>query len=103
LTIDDPLRYRILDQEVLRDPDICLVYPLRPYPLDAGIPRTRINRILDGMQALRLIDTTIYLCTASINIFNGKVSLTFSCDGSHYMRYDGFLTKGVAFWYGITA
>ena len=28
-TIDDPLRYRILDQEVLQDPDICLVYPSR--------------------------------------------------------------------------
>ena len=25
--LDDPLRFRILDQEVLKDPDICLVYP----------------------------------------------------------------------------
>jgi len=92
-TIDDPLRYRILDQEVLKDPNICLVYPSRAYPADAAIPRTEIARILDGMRALRLVDTTIYLRTASINIFNGMVSLTFSCDGSHYMRYDEFLTK----------
>ena len=35
-TIDDPLRYRILDQEALQDTDICLVYPLRPYPADAA-------------------------------------------------------------------
>jgi len=102
-TIDDPLRYRILDQEVLRDPDICLLYPSRPYPLDAVIPRTQITRILDGMQVLRLLDTTIYLRTASINIFNGMISLTFSCDGSHYMRYDEFLAKGTAFWSGIAA
>jgi hypothetical protein len=102
-TIDDPLRYRILDQEVLHDPDICLVYPSRPYPADAAIPQTEITRILDGMQALRLIDTTIYLRTASINIFNGMVSLTFSCDGSHYMRYDEFLAKGAAFWSGVVA
>jgi len=102
-TIDDPLRYRILDQEVLRDPDICLLYPSRPYLPDAVIPRTQITRILDGIQALRLIDTTIYLRTASINIFNGMVSLTFSCDGSHYMCYDEFLTKGAAFWSGISA
>ena len=100
-TIDDPLRYRILDQEVLQDPDICLVYPSRPYPPDAAVPRTDITRILDGMQALRMVDTTIYLRTASINIFNGMVSLTFSCDGSHYMRYDEFLAKGPAFWSGI--
>ena len=55
------------------------------------------------MQALRLIDTTIYLRTASINIFNGMISLTFSCDGSHYMRYDKFLAKGTAFWSGMAA
>ncbi|HEX9628275.1 MAG TPA: hypothetical protein VGA00_15170 [Acidiferrobacterales bacterium] len=99
-TIDDPLRYRILDHEVLKDPDICLVYPSRPYPAEAAIPRTEIARILDAMRALRLVDTTIYLRTASINIFNGMVSLTFSCDGSHYMRYDEFLAKGAAFWSG---
>ena len=102
-TIDDPLRYRILDHEVLKDPDICLVYPSRPYPADATIPRTDIARILDAMQVLRRVDTTIYLRTASINIFNGMVSLTFSCDGSHYMRYDEFLTKGATFWSGVPA
>ena len=102
-TIDDPLRYRILDHEVLKDPDICLVYPSRPYPEDANIPRTDIARILAVMQGLRKGDTTIYLRTASINLFNGMVSLTFSCDGSHYMRYDEFLAKGPAFWSGAPA
>jgi hypothetical protein len=102
-TIDDPLRYRILDHEVLMDPDICLVYPSRPYPVDAAIPQTDIARILDSMRALRMVDTTIYLRTASINIFNGMVSLTFSCDGSHYMPYDEFLAKGAAFWSGVAA
>ena len=99
-TIDDPLRYRILDQEVLMDPDICLLYPSRPYPEDARIPRAEITRILDALQALRKVDMTIYLRTASVNIFNGMVSLTFSCDGSHYMRYDEFLAKGATFWSG---
>jgi len=100
-TIDDPLRYRILDQEAITDTDICLVYPSRPYPVDATIQRTGITPILDGMQALRMIDTNIYLRMASINIFNGMVSLTFSCDGSHYMRHTEFLEKGTAFWSGI--
>ncbi len=102
-TVDDPFRYRILDHEVLTDPDICLVYPPRPYPADASIPRAEIAWILDAMRGLRLVDTTIYLRTASINIFNGLVSLTFSCDGSHYMRYDEFLAKGPAFWSGTAA
>ena len=99
-TIDDPLRYRILDQQALEDPDICLLYPSRPYPVDAGIPRSEITRILNAMQGLRKVDMTIYLRTASINIYNGMVSLTFSCDGSHYMHYDEFLAKGASFWSG---
>ena len=102
-TTDDPLRYRILDQEALTDPDICLVFPPRPYPADAAIPQTDVARILNAMRGLREVDTTIYLRTASINIFNGMVSLTFSCDGSHYMRYDEFLAKGASFWSGIPA
>jgi hypothetical protein len=100
-TIDDPLRYRILDYEALTDPDICLLYPSRPYPVDARIPRTEITRILSAMQGLRKVDMTIYLRTASINIYNGMVSLTFSCDGSHYMHYDEFLAKGASFWSGV--
>jgi len=28
------------------------------------------------------------------------VSLTCSCDESHYMRYDEFLAKGATFWSG---
>jgi hypothetical protein len=100
-TIDDPLRYRILDYEALTDPDICLLYPSRPYPVNARIPRTEITRILSAMQGLRKVDMTIYLRTASINIYNGMVSLTFSCDGSHYMHYDEFLAKGASFWSGV--
>ncbi|MCW8964094.1 MAG: hypothetical protein OQL16_09870 [Gammaproteobacteria bacterium] len=102
-TTDDPLRYRILDQEILGDTDICLLYPSQPYPVDADIPRNEISRILGEMQALRMIDTNIYLRMASINIFNGMVSLTFSCDGSHYMHYDEFLNKGIGFWTGQAA
>lgn len=100
---DDPYRYRILDQEALADPDICLAYPVRPYPEDALIPKDSIVPILDGMRELRLADDVIYLRSASINIFNGLLSLTFSCDGSHYMRHDEFLEKNMAFWLGSAA
>jgi hypothetical protein len=102
-TIDDPLRYRILDNEALSDPDICLVYPPRPYPEDAEIPKRDIAQILDSFQTLRMTDENIYLRMASINLFNGIISLTFSCDGSHYMRYDEFLIKNTSFWFGTAA
>jgi hypothetical protein len=102
-TMDDPFRYRILDHEALTDPDICLLYPRRPYPDNALIPRADIPRILDTMQTLRLADETIYLRTASINTFNGLVSLNFSCDGTHYMRHDELLQKDRVFWFGKAA
>jgi hypothetical protein len=102
-TIDDPYRYRILDHEAVTDPDICLVYPPRSYPPDAAIPPHAIARILDTLRSLRMADDNIYLRMSSINIFNAMISLTFSCDGSHYMRYDEFLLKNTSFWFGSAA
>jgi hypothetical protein len=102
-TTEDPLRYRILDNEALCDPDICLVYPPRAYPADAAIPQEDIPRILATLQPLRMTDENLYLRMSSINIYNGMISLTFSCDGSHYMRYDEFLAKNTAFWFGTAA
>jgi len=98
--VDDPFRYRLLSQDALSDPDICLVYPARDYPADAAIPATDITKILEILRALRMADENIYLRIASINIFNGMVSLTFSCDGTHYMRYDELLSKDISFWFG---
>ena len=46
------------------------------------------------------MDENIYLRQASINVFNGLVSLTFSCDGSHYMPHSQFLGADTAFWFG---
>ena len=100
---NDPYRYRILDVDALNDPDICLVYPPEPYPTEALIPPKYISAILDTFKKLRLTDETIYLRSASINLYNGMISLTFSCDGTHYMPYDEFLQKNTEFWFGAAA
>ena len=101
--VDDPYRYRILDHEALSDPDVCLLYPRRPYPENALIPQDRIAKILNGMRQLRVADETLYLRSSSINIFNGLISLTFSCDGTHYMSWSEFLDKDMSFWVGSAA
>ena len=101
--MNDPFRYRILDHEALTDPDICLVYPRQSYPDSALTPRAEIPRVLATMQALRTADETIYLRMASINLFNGMVGLTFSCDGTHHMRFDELLRKDRSFWFGNAA
>ncbi len=99
----DPFRYRILDIDAMTDPDICLVYPCQEYPAEALIPADKIAPILDNLQILRTADENIYLRLASINLFNGMISLTFSCDGSHYMPYNEFLQKNTDFWFGVAA
>ncbi len=100
---DDPYRYRILDIDALTDPDICLVYPCQAYPGEALIPADKIAPILETFSLLRNTDENIYLRLASINLYNGMISLTFSCDGSHYMPYDEFLVKNTEFWFGVAA
>jgi len=97
----DPFRYRMLDSEALSDPNICLLYPAQAYPEEALIPRNRIPSIMKAMKKLRFTDETFYLRSASINIFNGMISLTFSCDGSHYMSWQEFLEKDESFWFGV--
>lgn len=97
---NDPYRYRILEIGALTDPDICLAYPRRDYPDDAIVSQQAIRPVLNSFKELRLMDETIYLRSASINIFNGTVGLTFSCDGSHYMQVEEFIGKGMDFWVG---
>jgi len=95
---DDPFRYRLLSLDALIDPNICLAYPSRKYPKDATIPEAQIRPILDSLRQLRFMDDTLYLRSGALNIFNGMISLNFSCDGSHYIPYDEFLNKEHAFW-----
>ena len=99
--LDDPYRYRMLDDEALADPDVCMIYPRQPWPEDARMPREAIKPVLAAMRELRLADRTIYLRSASINIFLGMISLTFSCDGSHYLNYADLLDRKSGFWAGI--
>ena len=100
--VDDPYVYRILTMDELADTDICFAYPRRPYFNRAIVPASEIGKILKQWKALRFADETIYLRSASLNIVNGKVSLNFSCDGTHYLHYDEFLSKGLPFWFGDT-
>lgn len=99
-TVDDPFRYHLLDIEALTDPDVCLAFRKQPYPDNAQVPRERIRAILDALRSLRFVDETFYLRTGTLNLFNGIVGLTFSCDGSHYMPWDEFLKMDVATWLG---
>jgi len=98
---DDPFSYRILSFDEIIDPDICLAYPRHEYHTRAIVPVDKIMSIFELFRSLRFADENVYLRAGSLNIINGMVGLNFSCDGSHYMRFDEFLEKSTDFWFGI--
>lgn len=89
--------------EEIIDPELCLAYPVRPYPEKAITPASDIIKVLEQFKTLRFLDETIYLRSGSLNIMNGMVGLTFSCDGSHYMPVAEFLKRDTSFWTGQAA
>ncbi|HKJ71511.1 MAG TPA: PDC sensor domain-containing protein [Gammaproteobacteria bacterium] len=99
-TVDDPYSYRLHDVDDITDPEVCLAYPRRDYPLRAQVPPGSIAPVLQRFRALREADDTLYLRSASLNLINDTVSLTFSCDGSHYMPVGEFLERDLDLWFG---
>lgn len=99
--VDDPYSYRILGIDELLDPAICLAFPRQPYTSRAIVPPEQIMPVFELFRQLRFADENIYLRSGSLNLCNGMVGLTFSCDGSHYMRFDEFLSKKTDFWLGF--
>ena len=79
------------------------MHPSQPHPADVVIPEQDITAIFETFKQLRLADENIYLRSASINLYNGMVSVTFSCNGTHYMPHKKFLQKNTNFWLGTAA
>jgi len=98
--VDDPYTYRILTMDELSDTEICLAYPNRPYFDRNIVPKDDIYNVFKQFSALRFADETIYLRSGSLNLVNGFIGLNFSCDGTHYLVYDDFLSRGLEFWFG---
>ncbi len=97
---DDPFRYRVHVLQEIIDPSICLAYPNRPYAGQSIVPPALVRPVFERFRLLRDADENIYLRSGSLNVVNGMVGLTFSCDGSHYMPVEEFLDKGDDFWFG---
>jgi len=97
---DDPYDYNIHPLDEIVDPERCLAYPRQALHERAQVSEDEINLVLNLFKKLRNADETIYLRSASFNIINGMVGLTFSCDGSHYIHYNEFLNMDTGFWFG---
>lgn len=99
--VDDPYRYRIHVLDEIINPAVCLAYPRRPYTELATVAARLVRPTLERFRILREADETVYLRSSSINVVNGMISLTFSCDGSHYMGSEEFLNRQGDFWLAI--
>ncbi len=92
-TYDNPYNYHIHVLEEIISPDICLLYAKQAYPTEAIVSVDKIGQIFNHFTQLRFMDENLYLRTGSLNIINGMIGLSFSCDGNHYLTVDDFLTN----------
>lgn len=99
-SVDDPFDYTIHLVDEITNPDRCLACPRRRLHQRVQVSEHDIAWVLGLFKALRNADEAIYLRSASFNIINGMVGLTFSCDGSHFLHYQEFIEKDTGFWFG---
>lgn len=85
----DPYRYHVyVGQEVLSEGFLDAFHPFiirKP-----AIGPAELDRILAEFKRLRFKDENVYLRSGSINVITGMISMSFSCDGSHYLSFDTF-------------
>ncbi len=99
-SIDMPYNYQVLSVDELFSNQLTQMYAKQSYPEDALIPESSIMDVLSQFKLLRDADENIYLRSGTINIANGTIGLTFSCDGFHLMSVEEFLAKDIKFWIG---
>jgi hypothetical protein len=97
-SLEDPLRYQIFNVQELMDPELFLLYSKCDYDLRATIKPERIPNVFAQLKALRNLDDEVYLRSGSLNIMNGQIGLSFSCDGTHYIGTDEFLNRDLTSW-----
>lgn len=86
----DPYRYRVFVGEEIFQPGFLDQFAPAVYAEKPLIDSQAVRPVLEEFKRLRSTDETVYLRNASINLINGIIGMTFSCDGSHYIPYDEF-------------
>ena len=95
--MDDPFSYRVHVLDEIINPAVCLAFRKQAYPARATVRPEQVRQVLEKFRQLREADDVIYLRSGSLNIINGIIGLTFSCDGSHYIPTDEFLSEECKF------
>ncbi len=56
----------------------------------ALIDDAHVVRLLGEFKRLRLTDETVYLRNGAVNLINGMINMSFSCDGTQYLDHRAF-------------
>lgn len=96
-SMDDPFSYLVHVLDEIIDPSVCLSFRKQPYPARASVQAAQVRLVLEKFRQLREADDVIYLRSGSLNVINGIIGLTFSCDGSHYIPAAEFLSDDCKF------
>ncbi len=89
-TYENPYSYEVYVGDEIFDPSFMDNFTVSKSSLPPKITVDSIKPILEEFRGLRFLDETIYLRNASINRINGMISLSFSCDGTHYIDHEDF-------------
>lgn len=100
---ESPLEYLLIDHAEMLSDAALKRYPKKNYPKNAAVPAASIETIFAIFKKLRLADENVYLRTGTLNLFNGIVGLTFSCDGTHYVDHSSFVSEYAALALGTAA
>jgi hypothetical protein len=95
---EDPYRYQVYVGDEVFSPGFLEQFKKSVYIEKPVIKQTDIENILKVFRRLRLQDESLYLRNASINLINGKIGMTFSCDGSHYIDFSDFYETVELLW-----
>ncbi|GMT49101.1 MAG: hypothetical protein IEMM0008_0640 [bacterium] len=89
-TYENPYSYEVYVGDEIFEPSFMDNFTVSKSSLPPKIIADSIKPILEEFRGLRFLDETIYLRSASINRINGIISLSFSCDGTHYIDHEDF-------------
>lgn len=57
------------------------------------IDQAQLERLFVEFRRLRLGDETLYLRNAAVNLINGMINMSFSCDGTQYIDHKSFFAE----------
>ncbi len=87
----DPFCYEKFVREEVLETGFVERFPASDY---AGrvpvIDEAHVEQLLGEFRRLRLTDETIYLRNAAVNLINGMINMSFSCDGTQYIDHRSF-------------